>query len=381
MRTRKLLACLLSLIFIFCLAGPALASNELDTVKAEAYILTDADSGKVLLAQNEHKRLPPASMTKLMTLVLAVEALEEGKATLKEKVTTSEYASQMGGSQIYLAPGEEMTYEDMLIAIAVGSANDASVAVGEKLEGTNKGFVEKMNAKAKQLGMKDTHFVNANGLHAEGHYTSAYDMALLARYALKHPRVLEYTSIKEYPLRDGKFKLYNTNKLLWWYKGADGFKTGRTEAAKNCLTSTVKRDGLRLISVVMGSPETRGHFRDSMEIFNYGFAKYAYKTFVPQNSVCGLVAVGKGSQDKVEAIAAADAGSIFMKGEKAKITNKKILLKYIDAPVCKGQKLGEIQIYKNGSQQKTIDLISSSDIRKGGVLKQIKKMFVETYLL
>ncbi len=381
MRNRYPIACLFLLIFIFSLVGPALASGDLETVKAEAYILTDADSGKVLLAKNEHKRLPPASMTKLMTLLLAVEALDEGKASLKDKVVTSEYASNMGGSQIYLAPGEEMTYEDMLVAIAVGSANDASVAVGEKLEGTNKGFVAKMNAKAKQLGMKDTHFVNANGLHAEGHYTSAADMAILGRYALKHARILEYTSIKEYPLRDGKFKLYNTNKLLWWYKGADGFKTGRTDEAKNCLTSTVKRDGLRLISVVMASPEVRGHFRDSMEIFNYGFAKYAYKTFVPQNSVCGLVAVGKGSQEQVEAIASQDAGSIFLKGEKAKITSKKILLKYIDAPVCKGQKLGEVQIYKNGKIQKSVDLVSTSNIGRGGMLNQIKKMFVETYLL
>ena len=381
MRNRYSVVWLLLLLFVFSLAGPAAARGEVDNVKAEAYILIDADSGKVLLAKNEHKRLPPASMTKLMTLLLAVEAMEEGKASLKEKVVTSEYASNMGGSQIYLAPGEEMTYEDMLIAIAVGSANDASVAVGEKLEGSNKGFVDKMNAKAKQLGMKDTHFLNANGLPEEGHYTSAADMAILARNALQHPRILEYTSIKEYPLRCGKFKLYNTNKLLWWYQGADGFKTGRTDAAKNCLTSTVKRDGLRLISVVMGSPETRGHFRDSMEIFNYGFAKYAYKIFVPRNSVCGIVTVGKGSRDKVEAIATDDVGSIFSKGEKAKITSKKVVLKYLDAPVCKGQKIGEIQIYKNGNRQKTVQLVSAIDIERGGILSQIKKMFVETYLL
>lgn len=381
MRNKYLFAWLVLLIFIFVLAGPAAARSEMENVKAEAYILTDADSGKVLLAKNEHKRLPPASMTKLMTLLLAVEALEDGRASLKEKVVTSDYASQMGGSQIYLAPGEEMTYEDMLIAIAVGSANDASVAVGEKLEGSNKGFVDKMNARAKQMGMKDTHFLNANGLHEEGHYTSAADMAILARNALHHPRILEYTSIKEYPLRGGEFKLYNTNKLLWWYQGADGFKTGRTDAAKNCLTSTVKRDGLRLISVVMGSPETRGHFRDSMEIFNYGFAKYAYKTFVPGNSVCGIVKVGKGSRNQVEAIAAEDVGAIFLKGEKSKITNKKILLKYLDAPVRKGQKIGEMQIYKNGQMQKTVQLVSTVDIERGGILSQIKKMFVETYLL
>lgn len=381
MKNKYTIACILLVVFVLGLVVPALAGAELETVKADAYILTDADSGKILLAKNEQKRLAPASMTKLMTMLLAVEALEEGKVSLKEKVVTSEYASNMGGSQIYLAPGEEMTFQDMLIAVAVGSANDASVAIGEKLEGSNKGFVEKMNARAKELGMTGTHFMNANGLPATGHYTTAADMAILARAALQHPRILEYSSIKEYPLREGKFKLYNTNKLLWWYKGADGFKTGRTEEAKNCLTSTVKRDGLRLISVVMASPDVRGHFRDSMEIFNYGFARYAYKTFVPRNRVCGLVTVGKGTQEKVQAVALEDAGAIFLKGEKAKIISKQILLKYVDAPISKGEKLGEVQIYKNGKKLKSVDLVSVQDIDRGGIIRQIKKMFVETYLL
>lgn len=381
MKNKYTIACILLVVFVLGLVAPALAGAELETVKADAYILTDADSGKILLAKNEQKRLAPASMTKLMTMLLAVEALEKGKVSLKEKVVTSEYASNMGGSQIYLAPGEEMTFQDMLIAVAVGSANDASVAIGEKLEGSNKGFVEKMNARAKELGMTGTQFMNANGLPATGHYTTAADMAILARAALQHPRILEYSSIKEYPLREGKFKLYNTNKLLWWYKGADGFKTGRTEEAKNCLTSTVKRDGLRLISVVMASPDVRGHFRDSMEIFNYGFARYAYKTFVPRNRVCGLVTVGKGTQEKVQAVALEDAGAIFLKGEKAKIISKQILLKYVDAPISKGEKLGEVQIYKNGKKLKSVDLVSAQDIDRGGIIRQIKKMLVETYLL
>jgi D-alanyl-D-alanine carboxypeptidase (penicillin-binding protein 5/6) len=381
MKKKYTIACILLVVFVLGLVAPALAGAELETVKADAYILTDADSGKILLAKNEQKRLAPASMTKLMTMLLAVEALEAGKVSLKEKVVTSKYASNMGGSQIYLAPGEEMTFQDMLIAVAVGSANDASVAIGEKIEGSNKGFVEKMNTRAKELGMTGTHFMNANGLPATGHYTTAADMAILARAALQHPRILEYSSIKEYPLREGKFKLYNTNKLLWWYKGADGFKTGRTEEAKNCLTSTVKRDGLRLISVVMASPDVRGHFRDSMEIFNYGFARYAYKTFVPRNRVCGLVTVGKGTQEKVQVVALKDAGAIFLKGEKAKIISKQILLKYVDAPISKGEKLGEVQIYKNGEKLKSVDLVSAQDIDRGGIIRQIKKMFVETYLL
>ena len=196
-------------------------------------------------------------MTKLMTMI-SVEALDEGKVDLKDKVVSSENASKMGGSQIYLEPGEEMTYEDLLISIAAGSANDACVAVAEHLEGTNKNFVAKMNSRAREIGLKNTHFINSYGLPASGHYTSAYDMALMGRYALQHPRILEYTSIKEYPLRQGAFKLYNTNKLLWWYQGTDGYKTGWTNEAKYCLVSTVKRDDLRLIAVVMASRRCAG---------------------------------------------------------------------------------------------------------------------------
>jgi len=369
------------ILLMFSWVGMVGAEPKMESVKAEAYVLMDADSGKILAAYDENKRLAPASMTKLMTLILGVEALEEGKANLTDKVVTSENAWKMGGSQIYLEPGETMTYEEMMIAIAAGSANDACVAVGEFLEGTHQSFVDKMNAKVHDLGLENTHFANAYGLPAEGHYTSAYDMAVIARYALAHPRVLEYTSIKEYNLRQGKFKLYNTNKLLWWYQGADGFKTGWTNEAKYCLTSTVKRDGLRLISVVMASPEVRGHFRDSMELFNYGFAKYAYKSFFTRDSVCGLVQIGKGTEGEVEALAAEDAGSIYLKGEKDNISNQKQLLPYINAPITKGQKLGEIQIFKDGNLQKTVDLVSAKDIARGGLIKEIMKMYAETFLL
>ncbi len=372
---------LLLILFMFSWVGMVAAAPKMENVKADAYVLMDADSGQILASNNENKRLAPASMTKLMTLILGVEALEQGKANLNDKVVTSENAWKMGGSQIYLEPGETMTYEEMMIAIAAGSANDACVALGEFLEGTHQNFVDKMNAKVHDLGLENTHFVNAYGLPAEGHYSSAYDMAVIARYALAHPRVLEYTSIKEYNLRQGKFKLYNTNKLLWWYQGADGFKTGWTNEAKYCLTSTVKRDGLRLIAVVMASPEVRGHFRDSMELFNYGFAKYAYKSFFTQDSVCGTVQVGKGAEGEAEVLAAEDAGSIYLKGEKDNITSQKELLPYINAPVTKGQKLGEIQIFKDGNLQKTVDLVSAKDIARGGLIKEIMKMYAETFLL
>lgn len=381
MKGRGYVAWLLLLGFLFLGLCPFPAQAEVENVKAEAYVLMDADSGKILAAKDEHKRLAPASMTKLMTLILAVEALEEGKVSLKDKVVTSENAWKMGGSQIYLEPGEKMSYEDMLISIAVGSANDACVAVAEHLEGTHQSFVDKMNEKAKSLGLKDTHFINAYGLPAEEHYTSAYDMAVMARHALQHPRVLAYTSIKEYNLRQGEFKLYNTNKLLWWFQGTDGFKTGWTNEAKYCLVSTVKRNDLRLISVVMASPEVRGHFRDSMQLYNYGFAKYAFKTFYPAGSVCGVVNVGKGSEDQVDAICQQDVGVLHEKGDKARIECQKNLFPYVNAPIKKGQKVGELVLVKDDKIYKKVDLLAAEDVNRGGLGREIMKMLVETFLL
>lgn len=378
---KKQFAVLVLIICLLILNGNPVAAEDIAEVKAQAYCLMDADSGNILQARNEHERLAPASMTKLMTLILAVEALDEGRAHLDDKVVTSENAWKMGGSQIYLEPGEAMTYQDMLIAIAVGSANDACVAVAEFLEGSHQKFVEKMNERIQMWGLKDTQFVNAYGLPAEGHYTSAYDMAVIARNALTYPRVLEYTSIKEYNLRGGEFKLYNTNKLLWWYEGADGFKTGWTNEAKYCLTSTAKRDGLRLISVVMASPEVRGHFRDSMQIFNYGFAQYGFKNFFNQNNVCDVSRVGKGVSDQVELLAEQDVGITYLKSAKNNITYEKIISPYINAPVVKGQKLGEIQIFNNGELQKKVNLYAAESVEKGGLIKEIFKMFAETYLL
>ncbi len=370
------------LIFILGMAVPAGAAGDDDLdIKAESYVLMDADSGKVLLNRNQHKKLPPASMTKLMTMLLAVQDLETGKVRLKDKVSTSEEAASMGGSQVYLEPGEEMTYEDMLIAIAVGSANDACVAVAEHLEGTHKKFVERMNREAKLMGLKNTRFVNSYGLPAEGHYASAHDMAVIAVHALTHPRILEYTSIKEYDLRNGEFKLYNTNKLLWWYKGADGFKTGWTTEAKYCLTATAKRDGLRLVAVVMASPEKNGNFRDVMRLFNYGFARYEYKSFAARGTVCGIVKVGKGLQDRVEAVAEEDVGAIITKGDDKKLTSVKKLQPYVDAPVQKGQKIGEYLVYNDGELCKQVNLVAARMVSRGGILKEIKKAFAETYLL
>ena len=382
MRYKKRITFVTLLLFIMVFILPFnVQAEELKDVTAESYVLMDADSGHVLLAKNEHKQLPPASMTKLMTLILAAEALEEGRVDLKDEVTASENAWKLGGSQIYLEPGEKMTYEDMMIAIAVGSANDACVAVAEHLDVTHEAFVENMNRKARMLGLKDTHFINSYGLQAEKHYSSAYDMAVMGRYALSLDKIMEYCSIKEYNLRQGEFVLYNTNKLLWWYEGADGFKTGWTNEAKYCLTATAKRDGLRLIAVVMGCPESRGNFRDAMKILNYGFAKHSYKSFFSKGSICGTVKVGKGTKEIIEVKAEEDVGSIAVKGKEDGIKITKNLLPYVNAPVKENQKLGEIRVYRDGELCKEVNMLAVEDVPRSGWFKGILKMLAEMYLL
>ncbi|MDR3599292.1 MAG: D-alanyl-D-alanine carboxypeptidase [Desulfosporosinus sp.] len=340
---------------------------------ATSAILMDAASGQILYEKESHKELPPASVTKLMTLLVAADAVASGKVKLTDKVTASENASKLGGSQIYLEPGETFTLEQMLIAIAVGSANDGCVAVAEHIDGTHEAFVEEMNSKAQALGLKNTHFVNAYGLPAEGHYTSAYDLALIGREALKYPLIRRLTSIKEFDLRDGKFKLWNTNKLLWWYPGADGFKTGWTNEAKYCLASTVERNGLRLICVVMGVPQVRGHFAESMKIYNYGFAKYEFKQFAPAEQKQGVVKVRKGIEDEVVAITEKPLGATVEKGKDKNFWVETKLNPEISAPIQKGQKLGEVLLYRNDQLQASVNLIADHSIARAGLAEQMTR--------
>ncbi|MDO4540143.1 MAG: D-alanyl-D-alanine carboxypeptidase family protein [Syntrophomonadaceae bacterium] len=385
---RSIKAVSIMILLALCLttaSSPARAieetAPELSAVQAETYVLMLADSGQVLLEHERDKALPPASMTKLMTLLLAVEALEESRASLDDIVTTSEHAWSMGGSQIYLEPGEEMSYQDMLMAIAVGSANDACVAVAEFLEGSEEAFVDKMNARAQEIGMKNTHFANTNGLHEAGHVTSAYDMALLACHILQHPMVMEYTKVKEYDLRGGEFKLYNTNKLLWWFKGTDGMKTGWTTEAKYCLTSTVERDGLRLVAVVMASPKTNGHFSDSMLLHNYGFARYSWKEFLAADEGCGSVTVGKGKMEEVGLHTAEAVGIACLKEQLNNVSAEAVLLPYVEAPVYKGQKLGEYKISVDGVLSKQVDIVAAQDVPRGGIFREILKLWDESFTI
>ena len=370
----------MALIF-WMMSWNASVNAELSGISAEAYILLDADSGQVLEAKNEHTQLPPASMTKLMTLILALEALDEGKVKPEDQVRISGKAVGIGGSQIFLAENEMMSYQDLLISIAVGSANDSCVAVAEYLAGSEENFIQAMNAKTVELGLQDTHFANTNGLPVADHYSSAHDMAMLGYYALKSSRVLEYTSIKEYTLREGNFELHNTNQLLWWYEGADGLKTGWTTEAKYCLTATAKRDELRLISTVMGSPQPNGQFQDSIQLLNYGFDHYGFQSFFIKDSVAANLPVGKGNISEIEAVAAGNVGMLYRKDEDNAIRYELSIRKKLNAPIVKGEKLGDIIIYNHNSEYKRVDLLAGQSVARGGIGRQILKMFGKTYLI
>lgn len=346
---------------------------------AESAILMEPTTGNIIFEKNAHKSLPPASVTKLMTLLIAIEAVDQGKASLKDRVKGSEESSGMGGSQIYLEVGEEFSLEELLISVAVGSANDASVAVAEHIAGSHQGFVDMMNEKAKSLGLKDTKFVNAYGLPAAGHVTSAHDMAVILREAMKYPVFRKMTSIKEYGLRGGEFKLYNTNKLLWWYKGVDTGKTGWTNEAKYCLASSAERDGLRLIAVVMATPEPRSHFRESIRLYNYGFARYRGVTVAEAGAQIKILPVEKGTVDKIQVVAKDRIGLMVPKGLEKEISHRLVLPENLLAPIAKGQKIGEVILSQKGKDVAKFDLVAGGNVPKASLWQQLGRVFEEVY--
>lgn len=285
---------------------------------AKSAILIERDTGAVIFEKNSDEKLPPASMTKIMTMLLIMEAISDGKIQLDDKVRTSEYAASMGGSQIFLEEGEEMTVDEMLKAIAIGSANDASVAMAEKIAGSEENFVDMMNAKAKELGLKNTKFQNSTGLPAEDHYSSARDMAVMAKELLKYEEITKYTSMYEDYLREGtdkKFWLVNTNRLVKFYPGVDGLKTGYTNEAKYCLTATAKKGNMRTIAVVMGAPTPKDRNKQITQMFDYAFSQYETKPFYSKNEKIGEFPIKKGERRKLKAVAG-ESVSLLVKKEK-----------------------------------------------------------------
>ena len=350
---------------------------QLET-SAQSAVLMDGN-GTVLYEKDPHKRLPPASVTKVMTLLLAVEAVESGRIQLTDDVYTSETAWRQGGSQIWLEPGEKMSVREMMTALAVVSANDAAVAIMEHIYGSEQASVDAMNKKADELGLQNTHFSNVNGLPIPNHYMSAYDVALIAKEAVRHPLYLELCTIKEHWLRDGKNWLVNTNKLLWWYKGADGLKTGWTEEAKYCFVGTAKRDDLRLISVVFATPEPRSHLRESMKLLDWGYANYAAFPAVEKNAIVEQLKVNKGDEKEVQLIAADDLILLIEKGKNKNIQKKIIVSSNVSAPIQEGQKYGELIVVRDNKELGRVDLIAEKSIAKAGFFQVFHSMMINLF--
>ena len=322
----------------------------------------------------------PASMTKLMTLIVAMEAVYEGKVKLDDIVTASENAASYGGSQIYLAPGEELTLRELLLGIAMASGNDASVAVAEYIAGTHEEFVSLMNEKAAELGLKNTNFVNCNGLHDPNHYSTPLILRKLG-CAPCHPEIREFCSVKHYRIREGTknpFQFDNKNKLLWFYPGTDGFKTGWTVDAKYCFTGTCEKNGLRFVSVVMGVPVMSGHFADTQVLLNWGYSQYVFKQFFKDNEVIGEVKVGKGAVDSVKVIPKSKVGVTVPKGKDKDITVSIELEPSVSAPLKKGDVVGHVSVVQNGQVLSRTDLLARDDVAKGSWWRQFNKVIKST---
>jgi len=346
------------------IVSEAVDNNSLNLESGSA-ILIDQGAGKILYSHNAHEQLRPASVTKVMSILLIMEALDSGKITMETQIPCSENAHSMGGSQIWLDTTETLTVKDMLKSICVVSANDCTVAMAEYIAGSEEAFVQMMNTKAKQLGMNDTTFKNCHGIDEEGHVTSAYDISLMSRELLQnHPIITEFTTIWMDSIRDGKSELVNTNKLIRNYQGATGLKTGSTSIALYNLSASATRDGLSLIAVIMKAPTTKIRFSEATKLLDYGFANYTSKSFGCKGEVIQTVNVNKGIEPQVNAILEEDACVLIKKGDTGNITQNVVINENISAPIKAEDILGTIQ-YKSG-EEIILDrkLLAESDVAK-----------------
>ncbi len=342
-------------------------------LSAPAAVLMEKSTGSILYEENATVQYEPASVTKVMTLLLVMEAIDSGALDWDDIVTASTHAISMGGSQIWLKENEQMTVRDMVKAVCVVSANDCSVALAEHIAGTEEAFVQRMNQRARELGMEYTNFVNCTGLPAEGHVTCALDIALMSReLILNHPSIREFTTIWMDSLRDGAFQLSNTNKLIYYYEGATGLKTGYTDSALYCLSATAERDGMELIAVVMHAPTSNDRFESAKALLNYGFSNYALTSVYPSQPLLP-VKVLLGEQEFVQPVPARECAILLEKSKTGSITTEISLPESVEAPVESGQKLGQLIICVDGDQVDAIDLIASAPVDRlsiGSIFKR-----------
>lgn len=335
-----------------------------ETITAPSAVLMETSSGKILFEKNPHEQRPCASIAKVMTMLLVCEAIDNGKLSLDDTITASAHAASMGGSDIWLEEGETMSADDMIKATVVASANDAAVALAEHLCGSEEVFVQKMNEKANQLGMKDTVFKNCNGLDEDGHITSAYDVAVMSRELMKHEMIFDYTSIWLDNLRDGKTQIVNTNKLLKTYNGITGLKTGTTNDAGCCMSASAKRGDMCLVAVVLGCNSGKERFSDAAALLDYGFANFSVTQLKAPEDLPKTIKVENGMQGNIGIGCDVNASIVLDKNSSSKIVSKIDLPESIEAPVVSGQKLGTVTYSLDGNAVKSFEITALQDAEK-----------------
>ncbi len=345
-------------------------------IKAKSAVLMDVTTGEVLLEYNADEKLFPASVTKIMTMLLVMEAIKDGKISLTDIVVCSENASKKGGSQIWLEPNEEMTVNDLLKATVIGSANDAATLLGEYISGSEEAFISLMNSRAKELGMNNTHFENATGLDdtTDTHLTTARDIGIMSVELMKYDLIQDYTTVWMDSLRNGETELVNTNKLVRFYSGTTGIKTGTTNKAGCCISASAKRDDLHLVAVVMGSANSNERFETAKAMLNYGFSNYEIVDLKIDKSAFNLVEVINGESDSVKPYVKANTKVLIKKGESEKIEQTLTLAENVLAPVTENQKLGNVTFTLDGKKILEIPLLASEEVKKLNFYTSFKRI-------
>ena len=350
MKLRKIAAVALAAVLLVAQAPRPVSAMADEEVKAPSAVLMEAGTGKILYEKNAHEQRAIASITRVMTLLLVMEAIDSGQISLDDVVSASEHASSMGGSDIWLEPGETMTVDELLKATVIASANDAAVALAEHVAGSEESFIQMMNDRAAELGMKETVFKNCNGLDEDGHVSSAYDVAVMSRELIKHRKIFDYSQTWIDYLREGKTQLVNTNKLLKSYRGITGLKTGTTGQAGSCVSATAERDGISLVAVTLGSTTTQDRFNAAATLLDFGFANWAVTTPALPTDQLGTVAVENGMFDLVDTVAGESGSFVVPKGREGDVASEVSLAEKVPAPVEEGQQLGKITYSLDGEQ-------------------------------
>ncbi len=381
-RRKGILAAILTLLLLPL--TPVYGQEDLLALQSKSAVLMEQETGRVLYEKNSHEAMPPASVTKVMTLLLIYEGEESGKFQWSDTVQISEHAAGMGGSQVFLEPGELQTVAELTKCIAIASANDAAVAMAEFIGGSEEGFVQMMNRKAKELGMQETNFVNACGLDVDGHVTSAYDIAVMSRELMhRFPKIKEYTTkwqdtiIHKTRKGENEFGLTNTNKLIKWYEGATGLKTGSTGKALYCLSGTAERNGLNLIGVIMAAPDFKVRFQETMKLLDYGFANYSVEKGLAAGTEMEQIPVNKGMKDSVAAVVKEEVSMLIPKGGGTDWQTETELLPSLDAPIEAGKQVGEVIYRINGEEVGRTALVTVEGVEKTDLNTMLQRMLLQ----